>query len=96
MSPNNENARESFETQPEPSIWEKREEMLSEEETRRLSADKGKGQEGAVRADQKGRPGPQPEGNPAARADLEGGVSGQFHRKVLEESERGEHDEWAK
>lgn len=87
MTSSNERANEPFETQPEESVWDTREGMMSEEEVRQLSEERGKGEEGAVRADQSGEGGPQDGGDPAQRADLEGGVSGRLHRKNAKEYE---------
>jgi hypothetical protein len=68
--------------------WNTREGMMSEEEIRRLSQEKGKGAEGAERADQAGKVGPQPYGDAARRADQEGGPTGAFKRKNAAEYER--------
>lgn len=83
----NEQNRELFEVPPEESIWDTRRDMMSEEEVRELSEEKGKGAEGAVRADQSGQPGYQPGGDPGQRADMEGGVSGRLERKNAKEYE---------
>ncbi|HEY9791698.1 MAG TPA: hypothetical protein V6D22_14940 [Candidatus Obscuribacterales bacterium] len=64
--------------------WNTRQGMMSEEEVKELSAERGKPEIGAVRADQSGRPGPQPEGDPSRRADAESGPSGKLKRKKAE------------
>lgn len=79
--------REPFDTPPDESIWDTRETMMSEEQVRRLSEERGKGAEGDVRADQSGEVGAQDGGDPAQRADMEGGVSGRLKRKNAKQYE---------
>jgi hypothetical protein len=89
----NEDARELFDTTPEPNDWETRRNLMSEEEVRRLSEEKGKGADGAVRAHQAGHVGPEPEGEPSRRADMEGGVRGRFQGKLVQEFEAEDRQE---
>lgn len=99
MSSTNKNAKEPYETTPDPSIWDTREGMMSEQEVRQRSEERGKGQEGKVRADQSGEGGPQDGGDPAQRADDEGGVAGRLKRKNAEEYEGTEQQnakDWQK
>jgi hypothetical protein len=70
------NLREPYENdkEPEPNMWETREGMMSEEDVRRLSEEKGKGEIGNVRADQTVEPGPNEGADPVQRPDIEGRI----------------------
>ena len=83
-----------------PSDWDTRSGIMSEEEIRRLSAQKGKGELGASRADQSSKPGPN-----ADEPSLEGGRAGErrigsqedeARRNSRQEEPPVPSDEWTK